>query len=182
MNKQQSGSVAVFAIVGVLLAALIVGAIVISQRRGSESRVAFGPQELRQADPGNQKQPKADKKTDNPKSKDKSDKVKESEQNKDSSKQLDDDKRKKAEGDKSTEDKLREEAIAKAKRQHEAEAAREAQPQPQTQTGDGPMSRTGGVGPADLPETGPAEDLLMMTIGVVAIVGSGYFYYHYGRR
>lgn len=33
-----------------------------------------------------------------------------------------------------------------------------------------------------LPETGPATDILASVIGLMAIVGSGYVYYHFGRK
>lgn len=35
---------------------------------------------------------------------------------------------------------------------------------------------------AQLPETGVAVDMLSSVIGIIAIIGSGYVYYHFGQR
>ncbi len=178
-----------FAVIGIALAALVVGGIVISQRRGAT--VADSNRVVPQSEVADNKSA-TDKKSTDPEAKDTEkkaqDKKSEEASNKpDSTKQ--DEKKQSAGGDA---EKKTDEA---KKKEEEAAAARErSQPTPsgtapganqQPEGGDaasGPMSRTGGQHPTDLPETGPTEDLLMMTIGLLAIMGSGYAYYHFGRK
>lgn len=172
-TQRQSGSVVVYGIVGVVLAALAVGAIVVAQHRGGV-RIASQPATEAPRESGSESttpSPSQGQSQDN----------KAAEQA-----QAD----KEAADKKAAEDKARQDVEAKKKADEKAaadkKAADERAAQQQTAaaaTPAGPMAQTGGVQSAShLPTTGPVEDTLSMVVGLMAILGAGYFYYHYGRR
>ncbi|MGO3701573.1 MAG: hypothetical protein ACTJG2_00065 [Candidatus Saccharimonadales bacterium] len=166
MNKQQSGSVVSFVIVGVLLAILVVGGIVLSQRRGADHAVEQGqtageptadPEETANNE-GNDNGASTDQNADQ-----------------DADKQA-------QEEEKQAEEQRKKEAAEAAERERVAAQEAAEQEAAQAAENNGPMARTGGgdVHAGELPETGPVEDFLMMTVGLIAIAGSGYVYYHFG--
>ena len=176
MNKQQSGSVVTFVIVGVLLAILVVGGIVVSQRRAAEhGRVADSAQNERE---------EIGEPTDSPEEENTSDEDAASDEAAEEVAENEAAEREQAEAE--TERQRIAEETAERERAEQAEAARVAAEQQRVAANtEGTMPTTGGgteVTPhaGSLPETGPVEDILMMTVGLIAIVGAGYVYYHYG--
>ena len=166
-STQQAGSVVVYAIVGVLLVAATVGAIIVAKNRGDQ-QIATRPTEpvVEQSDAKDETPAKdVDKKDE----KNTEDAKKEAEE--------------KAAREKAQEEakKIAEEKVAAEKKAAEEKAAQEQQVAAQV-TADGPMARTGGDQGAALPTTGPVEDLLGMVTGLVVIAGAGYLYYHFGQR
>ena len=161
--QRQSGSVIVYAIVGVLLAAAAVGAIIVAQNRGSQQGAS---RPLTEA-PQTQNQGDDDK-----------------------SKSTDQAAKDQAAKEKTAADQqaAKEKAQAEAKKQAEEKLAADKKAAEEKVTADqqaaaaGPMARAGADQSASLPTTGPADDMLSMLIGIVAITGAGYFYYHFGRR
>ena len=181
MNKQQSGSVVTFVIVGVLLAILVVGGIVVSQRRAAEhGRVADSAQNERE---------EIGEPTDSPEEENTSDEDAASDEAAEEVAENEAAEREQAaqdEAEAETERQRIAEETAERERAEQAEAARVAAEQQRVAANtEGTMPTTGGgteVTPhaGSLPETGPVEDILMMTVGLIAIVGAGYVYYHYG--
>lgn len=173
-TQQQSGSIIIFVIVGVLLAAAVVGGIVLVQKRGNETantEVAspFGAQQ--QEGRVDDKEPSAEEQN--------SQEDKEAKQKAEAEKKA-------AEGKKAQEERAAQEAKEKELAERAA-AAEQSRQKPaaneDASVSPGPIARTGGgVQPDDLPTTGPVEDALAATFGLMAIFGAGYVYYHYGRK
>lgn len=162
-NQRQSGSVIIYVIVGVLLAVLAVGAIIVAQNRGglqiAQRPSTQAPQSGTSNTPADQ--PQGDNKSNEQAQKEQADKKaaeQKAQQDAAAKKQADD----KAAADKAAADK-------KAAEQQAAATS-------------GPMARTDVPSASHLPTTGPVEDTLSMVVGLMAILGAGYFYYHYGRR
>lgn len=187
-TQQQSGSVIVFTLVGIVLAAAVVGGIIMAQKRGSTATVATQPASQQQDGRVDGDAPKSEKEK---KAEEKAKKDAEAKKKAEAEKKA---KEKKANEQKSEEQKAKERA-AREKREAEekrlAEQAAEAERTQQDQTpapasdatvSPGPIARTGGPHPGGLPETGPVEDMLAAVFGLVAIFGAGYVYYHYGRK
>ena len=193
MNNQQSGSILSFVIVGVLLAALVVGGIVISQRRSADRAALVTSEEINSGTvteaPGGDAEettPDSDGATDENATDDATDENREEETANDEA------------GDESTADEGGEAGVSTDENATNDDTAQPAPSNeiaatdPATDTdalvSNGPIARTGG-GPqaaqepqhaGELPETGPAEDAVMMAVGLVAILGAGYVYYHFG--
>lgn len=158
--QRQSGSAIVYVIVGVLLTVVAIGAIIVAQNRGGEQIATRPITEAPQTQGGDAES--------NP--------PKQTEEEKQQQAQ------KEAADKKAAEDKAA--ADAAAKKQAEDEKAAETAQQ-QAAAAASPMARTGGAvaqSANNLPTTGPVEDTLSMVIGLTAILGAGYFYYHFGRR
>lgn len=167
-NQRQSGSVIIYVIVGVLLAVLAVGAIIVAQNRGglqiAQRPSTQAPQSGTSNTPADQ--PQGDNKSNEQAQKEQADKKaaeQKAQQDAAAKKQADD----KAAADKAAADK---------------KAAEQQAAQQQAAATSGPMARTDVPSASHLPTTGPVEDTLSMVVGLMAILGAGYFYYHYGRR
>ena len=160
--QRQSGSVIVYTIVGVLLAAAAVGAIIVAQNRGNQQIASRPITEAPQAP------------EDNSESEAQSDKQSEEAKQQQAQKE--------AAEKKAAEDKAKADAVAK--QQADEKKAAEAAQQQAAAAAASPMARTGGAAQSagNLPTTGPVEDTLSMVIGLTAILGAGYLYYHFGRR
>ncbi|KKW01444.1 MAG: hypothetical protein UY35_C0028G0010 [Candidatus Saccharibacteria bacterium GW2011_GWC2_48_9] len=165
--ERRSGSIVIYVIVGVLLAALAVGAVIVAQHRGSQqiaSRPAGEPTQQRDEAPTEENTTDED----------------EEQAEKEAAE-------KKAADEKAAQEEAEAEKRAEQKRIAEEEAAKkeaesEASDAPE-QDQSGPMAQAGGPQTAsNLPTTGPVEDTLGMVVGMVAIFGAGYFYYHATRR
>lgn len=159
--QRQSGSAIVYVIVGVLLTVVAIGAIIVAQNRGGEQIATRPITEAPQAQGGDAES--------NP--------PKQTEEEKQQQAQ------KEAADKKAAEDKAA--ADAAAKKQAEDKKAAETTAQQQAAAAASPMARTGGAvaqSANNLPTTGPVEDTLSMVTGLTAILGAGYFYYHFGRR
>lgn len=165
--ERQSGSIVIYIVVGLLLAALAVGAVIVAQHRGSQqiaSRPAGEPTQQRDDAPAEENTTDEDEKQAEKEAADK-----------------------KAADEKAAQEEAEAEKRAEQKRIAEEEAAkREAESQAsdaQEESQTGPMARAGGPQAAsNLPTTGPVEDTLGMVVGMIAIFGAGYFYYHATRR
>lgn len=55
-------------------------------------------------------------------------------------------------------------------------------PAPQQPSAPAAPDTTASINASELPETGLTQDLLSSAIGILAIVGGGYIYYHFGRN
>lgn len=176
--QRQSGSVIIYVIVGVFLAAAAVGAVIVAQHRSGQL-IATQPADnsSQQRDQDDDASSNADSNTD---TSEKSEAEQKREQEREEKEKAAAEEKKAAE---EAERKAEEEQAAKeraaAQREAESDAAEEEQSAAQT----GPMARTGGSQTAaNLPETGPVEDTLGMVVGMIAILGAGYVYYHATRR
>lgn len=87
--------------------------------------------------------------------------------------------------------KIAAETQKKAEETKKAEEAKKAQDQAAENTqnntetpaqGSTPMERNEIAAAGALPTTGPVEDALATVIGVIALIGAGYVYYHFGRK
>lgn len=165
--QRQAGSVVVYVLVGVLLAAVAVGAIIMAQNRGGQQDVSQPAVET----PPTPVSQNNDKKAADTQQADKAAKDKMAAEDKAAKEKAQAEAKKQAE-DKLTADKKAAEDKAAAKKESQQVAV----------ATDGPMARTGGSQAGTLPTTGPAEDALGIVVGLVAIAGAGYFYYHFGRR
>lgn len=161
MRKQQSGSIITYVLVSIVLAGLLIGGILFSQQRASQvddrspaTKPPMAPTDV----------------STNQDQQDKEQKERQAAEQKRAAQQ-----QKQAAEQAQKEAKERELAEQAANAQREASQAPAAAP-------DGPMARTGGVQPGDLPTTGPVSDALGAVSGLLAIAGAGYVYYHYGRR
>lgn len=161
MRKQQSGSIITYVLVSIVLAGLLIGGILFSQQRASQAT---------DRQPAT-KQPTIP--TEAPVRQDQQDKAKKEQQAAEE--------KRAAQEQKQAAEQARKEAKERELAEQAASAQREAIQTPAA-TPDGPMARTGGVQPGDLPTTGPVSDALGAVSGLLAIAGAGYVYYHYGRR
>lgn len=168
MNKQQSGSVIVYALVSVVLVGALIGGIVFSQKRAE--RVAVQP--------GTNEQPALPAPDPATPGKDEQVAQKKAEEEKDAEKAK---QQQKAAKDKAQKEQAQQEAKEQELARKAAEAEREATQTPSASP-EGPMARTGGPAAGDLPQTGPVADAFMAALGLIAIYGAGYVYYHYGRQ
>lgn len=174
--QKQSGSTIVYVIVGIVLAAASVGAIIVAQHRGSQQVASQPSTEVvqRPAD-------SSDSEEDEKQATDSANREKAEKEKAEKARQAEE-KAKRAEEQKQADEK------AAAEREKEVaakeEAARKQAEQGQVaESAQGPMARTGvDTQVGSLPETGPIEDTLGMVVGVIAILGAGYFYYHFGGR
>ncbi len=163
-RQRQSGSVVVYTIVSVLLAAMVIGAIIVAKNRASQ-QITTPPSEEVATQESEEQSTEDSKETAQDADKGQEDTDKEAEET-------------------AAREKAQEEAkkLAEERAAAEQEAAA-TQDQDETQVNsDGPMARTGGAQGSALPTTGPVEDLLGMVTGLLVIVGAGYLYYHYGQR
>lgn len=174
-RQRQAGSIGAFVVVGMVFAAMLVGGIVLVKKRTSQPAVSTQNPDVTKVATQSSGASGAQS----------------------ASQQNDEDrlaKEKKAAEEKARQEvaereaKQKDEAEAAARRAEEAriakekaaEAAKAAQAQSSPATPDGPMTRTHESQAGALPTTGPVEDMLMMVIGAIVIVGAGYVYYHYG--
>lgn len=166
MSKQQSGSIVIYTIVGVVLAGLLVGGIAFSQKRAEQLADRRGSTE-QSSEPSKQEA---------------------AEQNRQSEKETDEQAEKRREAEESKrqqqERQAKEQAEKKARERELAEKAAQAQRDVEQApvANEGPMARTGGAQAGDLPTTGPISDALGAVSGLLAIAAAGYVYYYYGRR
>lgn len=178
--QKQSGSTIVYVIVGIVLAAASVGAIIVAQHRG-ERQVVSQPSAGVVQTPQDSSDSAKDKNQDDAQSSESGNRETSEKEKAEADKQAKE-KAKRAEEQKQADEK------AAAEREKEAtakeEAARKQAEQAQAAVNEqGPMARTGvDTQAGSLPETGPVEDTLGIVIGIIAILGAGYFYYHFGGR
>ncbi len=172
--QRQSGSVIVYVIVGVLLAAATVGAIIVAQNRGDQ-RIASRPttetSQDRDTPPAQTDDEEADKDATEQKAAEEKSRAEAERQAKEKEKE----KEKAAAEQRAAEQEAEEQ---KAKEQAVAEQEEAAQ---QSDT----LAQTGGEQPTaadNLPTTGPVQDTLGAVIGLIAIASAGYVYYHSFRR
>lgn len=166
-RQRQSGSTGVFIVIGVVLAAAMIGLIVFVQKRNKQPE-AQSPQ-VAVDQPSVEKQAAEETK-------------RAEEQKKEADRKAADEKARK-EAEQKREEEERTKRLAEQQQREKAEAEKQAAAQAQQQAAaDGPMARPQTQHPSGLPTTGPVEDLLTMTIGAIAIIGAGYVYYHYGRN
>lgn len=168
--QHQSGSVITYVIVGVLLAAVSVGAIIVAQHRGSQQLAGQPPAGISQPAQDTPKENNTSSEKDEARTEAKDEKAQEAAAKKKAAEEA-----QQREAKEQREEKEREAA--------EATTSTTQEQQTPVVDVDGPMARTGGAQPADaLPTTGPVEDTLSMVIGLLAISSAGYFYYHAVRR
>lgn len=164
-QRQQTGSIVAYVVVGLLLAVASVAAIVAVRNYDAGDKIASRPITEAPSDPDKAAQKSTD-----------ADKEKATKDAAEREKEQATQKAHEAEAEAAAEQKAADEAKA-------AEEAARVAAESEAATADGPMATAGAqVTTGELPTTGPAEDLLSMVIGLVAIVGAGYVYYHYGTK
>lgn len=170
-DQRQSGSAIVYVIVGVLLVAASIGAIIVAQNRGGQQIATRPVTEAPQGTDNSSDSQGADNQQ------------KTSEQQQKEKDQQEQDKKAAAEKQRLADEKAKADADAKRAADEKAAADKAAAEQQATATAGGPMARTGASQSAShLPTTGPVEDTLSMVVGLVALLGAGYGYYHFGVR
>lgn len=173
MNKQQTqaGSIGVFLLVSVVLAAFMISSIVwVRSRQAPAPNKVAVQQSSEQADTQQQSQQPAPQAANE--QEDKAKREKEAAE-KEAARVAEEKRASEAKAKEAEEEKRRAEARQAEQRQTEAA---------QQQAAQGPMARAQAPVAGALPTTGPLEDAVMMTIGALAIAGAGYVYYHYGRK
>lgn len=149
--QRQAGSVIVYAVVGVLLAAAAVGAIIVVQNRDSaDLTTPPQPTEVAQQDERTQDDADGDR----------------------AAKEAREAEVKREEA---------EERAAEAERTREADRREAESTEAPAPVVDASADGTAGS-QADLPNTGPEQTTLGSIVGLVAIIGAGYGYYHFGVR
>lgn len=180
---KQQGSVVSFIVTGVLLSTLLIGGIVIVKRHLGGSSNSTGTNLTEIADSGQASgELSGDGATSSSQNNNDNPKEDEPKKEEEAKKQAEAEAAREKEKAAAEEAKKREEA----EKQVEADRlAREQQAQAAANTTDGPSTGAQARSQAQvaaLPTTGPLEDLFMMTIGIIAILGGGYVYYHYGQK
>lgn len=167
MRSNESGAVVSYVIGAVLLVMAVIGGVYFAHYRGDTGTQAEVPNV-------------SDKKDDTNKSNQSG-----KDEKSGSSKEAD----KNTAEEKKAEDAAREKIAAEKQKKADAEAkAEELKSEPSSQTekqeqpeASTPMDRREVAAAGALPTTGPA-DLLATVVGIIAILGSGYVYYHFGRK
>lgn len=168
MRRNESGAVVPYVIGAVLLVAVVIGGIYFAHYRGGlhgETTLEIGQQKT------DDKQDQANKGNDT-----KKDDSKDTDEKSAADKKAEEDARAKV----AAEEKKKAEEAKKAEAQKKADAA--AKEEAEADTESTPMERQEVAAANTLPTTGPVEDFLASIIGVVALVGAGYVYYHFGRK
>jgi LPXTG-motif cell wall-anchored protein len=164
MRKNESGAVVSYVIGAVLLVMVVIGGIYFAHQRGSlnsQATLELGKEatETTQNQANNDNESKEAEKASNEKTE--ADKKAEE----DAQAKVAADEKKKAEEAKKAEEE-------KAQAAEDSPAATESTP----------MERQEVATAGNLPTTGPVEDILASVVGLIALVGAGYVYYHFGRK
>lgn len=173
MNRQSGSSVG-YVVVAVLLVILSLGGIWLLKS-------GLGSSDIKPQTEGVVKDVKKDsdsKKSDESKNKDNKDEAK---SNKEIAKKESDEAKKKEEAKKAAE--AAKEANRVNNENNSSKANSNDGTKTQSESTQNQIARTGATLPtdsSDLPQTGPAQSVLSMVVGAVAIFLSGYVYYHYG--